>query len=183
MVKVLDAEQVVVAGVNCWRLLLDTDRGVFTYLFPAYTFEARAAEYGIDDQDELLEMVLLEWLDTDDEAEPIDPYSEVEPAARQKKRGRIAAVRRRHEVSFDVHKSKGDMQAFLRSKMRVDAENVDVLRDEVVKVRAVTTARQAKAKAMRAAAASSAPMDDAGGALAAAKEARLHRERAAAQDV
>jgi hypothetical protein len=170
MLTVLDMEEVRVGGVHCWRLLVECDEGRYTHLLPAYTFEARAAELGITDPDELLEMVLLEPHLS--EQEEVNPYTVAESTARQRKRAAI----------------NGDMRAYLRSRMRVDPDNVDAFRHLVTKTRQARLDRLAELKnrEMEAQAqgftATATDGGDTAGALVAALDARARLARIAAGD-
>jgi hypothetical protein len=186
MLTVLDMEEVRVGGVHCWRLLVECDEGRYTHLLPAYTFEARAAELGITDPDELLEMVLLEPHLS--EQEEVNPYTVAESTARQRKRAAINQARRSRPVAFANHADKGDMRAYLRSRMRVDPDNVDAFRHLVTKTRQARLDRLAELKnrEMEAQAqgftATATDGGDTAGALVAALDARARLARIAAGD-
>lgn len=144
MITVLDAETAVEGGVLIWRLLLQVDDARIVYKFPAYTFEARVAEYGITDPDELLTTVLLEWLD---DSEPqVNPYTVDEQTAGEQKRAATARLADSHQVTFAADPSKGSLSGYMREHMRLDQRNIVALHAQVEMSRSVHV-RRARAMA------------------------------------
>lgn len=174
--KLTDATTFVRDGLSWWRLFVQTDRGLISYELPVFTFEARQAEFGITDPDELLELVLLELEDTGEDH--VDPYSVDEDEARTRRRAARDKVKGRHPVSYDVHPAKGNMRQHMRQRMRLKASNIDALKHVAVEGRKAAKRRQAaadkaasKQPAARTFAAADADVEDTAGPVFAAKRA------------
>lgn len=181
MITLLDAQASVDGGVLTWRLLVDVDDARLQYVVPGFTFEARAAEYGITDPEELLDMVLLELRDAGEEQ--VDPYGLDEATARARKRAVISRIRGRHPVRYAHHEQLGDMRAYMLANMRLNPDNIEALRERVDRIRQRRQA--AKSSEPRAQAFSSptfnpATFVDTQGPVAEAREALERRRRAQA---
>lgn len=164
------------SGRAVWALATEVTRDGQTqrrlHIIPEDTFEWRAAEYGIDDPDELLEVVLYEpYLDREDPLE--HPDSVVNAPSRQRARdhhlARVRAargagkLRDRNPRAGETRPAGAAARVFvdnrdvsetplemLRREIVIDPERVAVMREHVEHTRSqVAARRQARQAAAR----------------------------------
>jgi hypothetical protein len=136
-IKVLKAETYTKAGVMWWRFIIEKPMpmkaegdnapdgfGTVSYSLPGYTFEVRAAEYGLDDFEEVLELIFLETVTGFDTLDDANPYEEDEEVCRSKKRATVARVKKDHKVTWAP-----GVRAQFDAKVRFNPDNIQAYKE------------------------------------------------------
>jgi hypothetical protein len=187
-IKVLKAETYTKAGDMWWMLLIEKPMpfkavgdaapdgfGTMAYHFPGWTLEARAAEYGLTDLEEVLELILYETISGFDKLDDARPYEEDEATCRSKKRSSVAATKKDHKITW----ANNSRQAF-NAKVRFKQENIAAYKEMEVDKRRTQFATQQQVELRRSLAAAAAnDEEDVGGPIAMAK---LRRQQLQGRD-
>jgi len=101
-ITLVDVERQSLPGGDVWLVWLDTPAGRLPHVVPLDILEWRSAEYGIDDPDELIDIVLAEpWIrDGHDHTHPRSLHNaDSIDDARNWHRERVADVKARHRFT------------------------------------------------------------------------------------